>query len=265
MRRTTMRKAALALTGVLSGTAVAIGCLAGAPQPEQHATTTAAASTADRAAAVRTVRDRLDSLESQADEAGRAAEIADEAVLQHDTAANRAAANRAESALRTLADAQTPELTGLLQHLTKLGVSTAPAATDGVTATTTALVGRTRALRAVSYARKQIGDPYGFAKAGPGRWDCSGLTMKSYSAVKVSIGGHSATAQYNKARRQHRLHSYSSKRVGDLIFYGSPGSVYHVAIYAGHGRMIEAPYPGKRVREVKVRAGDRLSKVGRPA
>jgi len=192
------------------------------------------------------------------------AEIADEAVLQHDTAANRAAANRAESTLRTLADAQTPELTGLLQHLTKLGVSAAPAS-DGVTATTTALVGRTRALRAVSFARKQIGDPYGFAKAGPGRWDCSGLTMGSYSAVKVKIGGHSATAQYNKARRQHRLHSYSSRRVGDLIFYGSPGSVYHVAIYAGHGRMIEAPYPGKRVREVKVRAGDRLSKVGRPA
>ncbi|GAA4747380.1 hypothetical protein GCM10025783_19360 [Amnibacterium soli] len=262
MRRTTMRKAALALTGVLSGTAVAIGCLAGAPQPEQHTAPVAVA--ADRAAAVKTVRARLDSLEAQADKAGRTAEIANEALLQHDTAANRAATDRAQAGLVALADRQTPELTSLLQRLTKLGVSTAPAA-DGATATTTALVGRTRALRAVSFARKQIGDPYGFAKAGPGRWDCSGLTMKSYSAVKVSIGGHSATAQYNKAKRQHRLHSYKNKRVGDLIFYGRPGAVYHVAIYAGHGRMVEAPYPGKRVREVKVRAGDRVSAVARPA
>jgi cell wall-associated NlpC family hydrolase len=263
MRRMTMRNAALALAGVLTGTAVAAGCLAGAAQPEQHGA--AATATAGRAAAVQTVRTRLTALESAADRAGRVAEIADEAVLQHDTTANRAAADRAEAGLVTLAGKQTPELTGLLQRLTALGVSTAPGASDGVTATTTALVGRTKALRAVSYARNQIGDPYGFAKAGPGRWDCSGLTMKSYSAVKVSIGGHSATAQYNKERRQRHLVSYSHKRPGDLIFYGSPGSVYHVAIYAGHGRMIEAPYPGKRVREVKVRSGDRLSKVGRPA
>ena len=262
MRRTTMRKAALALTGVLSGTAVAVGVLAGAPQPEQRSTPVA--TSADRAAAVRTVRARLTSLETQADAAGRAAEVANEALLQHDTTANRAATTRAEAGLVALADRQTPELTSLLQRLTKLGVSTAPAS-DGATATTTALVGRTRALRAVSFARKQIGDPYGFAKAGPSRWDCSGLTMKAYSAVKVKIGGHGATAQYATARREHRLVSFKNRRAGDLIFYGTPGSVYHVAIYAGHGRMIEAPYPGKRVREVPVRAGDRISKVARPA
>lgn len=262
MQRTTMRRAALALAGVLSGTAVAVGCLAGAPQQEQ---TVPSAAPIDRAAAVHTVQSRLAVLESAADRAGTAASIADEAVLQHDTAANRAQADRAQAALVALAAKQTPELTGLVQRLTALGISTAPAESDGTTATTAALVGRTRALRAVSYARKQIGDPYGFAKAGPGRWDCSGLTMKSYSAVKVGIGGHSATGQWRKAKQQHRLVSYSHRKPGDLIFYGSPGAVYHVAIYAGHGRMIEAPYPGKRVREVAVRASQRLSQVGRPA
>jgi cell wall-associated NlpC family hydrolase len=59
--------------------------------------------------------------------------------------------------------------------------------------------------------------------------------------------------------------SYTHRKPGDLIFYGAPGDVYHVAIYVGHNRMIEAPYPGKRVREVRVRSADRLSKVGRPA
>jgi cell wall-associated NlpC family hydrolase len=89
--------------------------------------------------------------------------------------------------------------------------------------------------------------------------------MKAYTAVKVSIGGHSATAQWRRAKNHHRLVAYTHRKPGDLIFYGRPGAVYHVAIYVGHGRMIEAPYPGKRVREVKVRNGGRLSNVARPA
>jgi cell wall-associated NlpC family hydrolase len=260
MRRTRSWSAGIALVSAVAGAAVLGGTVAGAPSAAP-----AAKPTADTAAVVRSVQARLTALDGAADRAGKAAAIADEAVLQHDTAANRAAADRAESALAALADRQTPELTGLLQRLESLGVRPETVQGDGTTATTAALVGRTKALRAVSYARKQIGDPYGFAKAGPGRWDCSGLTMKSYSAVKVSIGGHSATAQWRKAKAKHDLVSYKKKKAGDLIFYGRPGAVYHVAIYVGHGRMIEAPYPGKRVREVKVRNGDRLSQVARPA
>lgn len=262
MRRKTMWGAGLTLTGTIAAVAVAAGSIAGAaPQPVAATSSTAALS--GTAATVATVQVRLTALEAEADAAGRAAEIADEAVLQHDTTADQAEADRSEAALQALATRQTPELTALLQQLAALGVH--PGATDGATATTTALVGKTRALRAVSYARKQIGDPYGFAQAGPTRFDCSGLTMKAYKAVKVGIGGHSATAQWSSAKVHHRLHPYAHRKPGDLIFYGSPGAVYHVAIYVGHGRMIEAPYPGKRVREVAVRSGDRLSVVARPA
>lgn len=263
MRRWTKRKTALALTGAALAVAVTSGSVvAAAPHP---ATTTADANP-DSAAVVQLVRARLTALEAQADAAGLVAEKADEAVLQHGTAANKAAADRAEAALASLADRQTPELTSLLGRLMALGVQVDDGtAADGTTATTSALVGKTRALRAVSYARKQIGDPYGFAQAGPKRFDCSGLTMKSYKAVHVAIGGHSATAQWRRAKTRHRLVSYSHRKPGDLIFYGAPGAVYHVAIYVGHNRMIEAPYPGKRVREVAVRSGDRLSKVARPA
>jgi peptidoglycan DL-endopeptidase CwlO len=264
MPRKTVRRAALALTGVLGGTAVAVSCLAALPQQTEP---TPSAAPVDRAAAVQTVRTQLTALESAADAAGKAAEIADEAVLQHDTTASRAVAAHAEADLVALAAQQTPQLTVLTKRLTALGATTEAdgAATTGATITTAALVGRTRALRAVSFARKQIGDPYGYAKAGPTAWDCSGLTMRSYGAVKVGIGGHSATGQWKQAKREHRLVSYSHRKPGDLIFYGSPGSVYHVAIYAGNGRMIEAPYPGKRVREVSVRSGGRLAQVARPA
>jgi peptidoglycan DL-endopeptidase CwlO len=52
----------------------------------------------------------------------------------------------------------------------------------------------------------------------------------------------------------------SQLRAGDLIFYATdtsdPSTIWHVAIYSGGGRMIEAPRTGLQVREVAVRWGD---------
>jgi cell wall-associated NlpC family hydrolase len=122
-----------------------------------------------------------------------------------------------------------------------------------------------QAASAVAYARDQIGDPYRFAAAGPGSWDCSGLTMQAYASVGIGIGGHSATAQYDLAATQGKLVPYSQVRVGDLIFYtDGGGDMYHVAISSGAGMMIEAPYPGVGVREVPVRSLDRVAEVARP-
>ena len=62
--------------------------------------------------------------------------------------------------------------------------------------------------------------------------------------------------------------SYADLRPGDLIFYGSnpadPQSIYHVAMYAGGGQMIEAPRPGVNVRLVPVRYGSSMPYAGRP-
>jgi cell wall-associated NlpC family hydrolase len=53
--------------------------------------------------------------------------------------------------------------------------------------------------------------------------------------------------------------------VGDLIFYtDGGGDMYHVALYSGSGMMIEAPYDGVPVREVPVRAYQRVAEVARP-
>ena len=260
--RTSTTTTTLALTGLLSSAALAVAVAPALTPPAEVAPSTAEAS-AHVALTLTEVRSDLDALESEADRAGLAAQRADEALVQHDTSTTRAAADRAHDALVTLAAEQAPELTRLGDRATELGA--APQALSGTTATVAGLVGRTKAVRAVSYARAQLGDAYGYAAAGPGRWDCSGLTMKSYRAVKVAIGGHSATAQWRTAKAEHRLHSYSNRKVGDILFYGSPGAVYHVAIYSGHGKMIEAPYPGKRVREVPVRSSGRLSQVARPA
>lgn len=118
------------------------------------------------------------------------------------------------------------------------------------------------AAKAVAFARAQIGDPYVFGAAGPGSWDCSGLTMGAYAAAGIAIGGHGVNVQYAKARSRGLLVPYSQVQPGDLLFYGS-GDLYHVAIYSGGGNMIEAPYPGRSVREVAVRTGDLASLVAR--
>jgi cell wall-associated NlpC family hydrolase len=122
-----------------------------------------------------------------------------------------------------------------------------------------------KAARAVAFARSQIGDPYVFAAAGPGSWDCSGLTMGAYQSVGVYIGIHSATAQYNYARSHGRLVSYADRRPGDLIFYtDGGGDMYHVTVYSGNGMMVEAPYEGADVREVPVRTHQLVGEVARP-
>ncbi|WP_242424242.1 C40 family peptidase [Frankia sp. EI5c] len=42
--------------------------------------------------------------------------------------------------------------------------------------------------------------------------------------------------------------SQYNKQPGDLIFFGSPGNIYHVGIYAGDGKMWVAPRSGDVVK-----------------
>jgi cell wall-associated NlpC family hydrolase len=117
---------------------------------------------------------------------------------------------------------------------------------------------------AIAYAEAQLGEPYAFGGAGPNSWDCSGLTMMSYRSVGVYIGTHSVTNQYNTMKAQGRLVNLSQLLPGDLLFYASGGSFYHVTMAVGGGRMIEAPRAGVPVRIVSIRYGDLVPYVGRP-
>jgi cell wall-associated NlpC family hydrolase len=122
---------------------------------------------------------------------------------------------------------------------------------------------------AIAYATEQLGEPYQLGGMGPNAWDCSGLTKASYASVGVYIGTHSSTDQYNYMNGQGRLVPRDQWQRGDLLFYSDGGSAsnprkYHVAIYLGNGKMIEAPNPTAPVRIVNVRYGDLVPYVGRP-
>ena len=118
------------------------------------------------------------------------------------------------------------------------------------------------AARVLAFARAQIGEPYVFGAAGPSSWDCSGLTMGAFQSVGRNIGGHGVNVQYQLAQRKGLLLPRSDAKPGDLLFYGS-GDHYHVAIYSGGGNMIEAPMPGRNVREIAIRTGDLAPVVAR--
>lgn len=102
-----------------------------------------------------------------------------------------------------------------------------------------------RGATALAFAKKQLGDRYKYAAAGPDAWDCSGLTLKAWAAAGVTLP-HSAAAQYRLGTKVAK----ADLRPGDLVFFYSGPS--HVGIYAGDGQVIHAPKPGSKVGYIKI-------------
>ena len=112
-----------------------------------------------------------------------------------------------------------------------------------------------RAAKAIAYACAQLGDPYRWGAAGPGRFDCSGLTMMAWKQAGVSLP-HNAAAQ----ARAGTPVSTSQLRPGDVVFFYRP--IGHSGLYIGNGLMIHAPQTGDRVKIAPVRgAGSYTSAV----
>ncbi|MET7284950.1 NlpC/P60 family protein [Streptomyces sp. NPDC005573] len=98
-----------------------------------------------------------------------------------------------------------------------------------------------RAAAALAAARSALGRPYVWGANGPSGFDCSGLMQWSYAHAGIHLP-RTSQEQRNAGRRV----PLSQARPGDLIVYRSDAG--HVAMYAGNGRVIHAPYPGAPVR-----------------
>jgi cell wall-associated NlpC family hydrolase len=113
-----------------------------------------------------------------------------------------------------------------------------------------------RAVAAVRFALAQVGDPYVWSEEGPDQYDCSGLM---YAAYRSDAAGRFPLTRVS--RDQYRQTSGKvvdrySLLPGDLLFFSSTNSwtgIHHVAMYAGDGKMVEAPRSGLNVRLVPVR------------
>ena len=117
-----------------------------------------------------------------------------------------------------------------------------------------------RARIAVAYALSKVGHRYVAGAAGPGTFDCSGLTMAAYRAAGVSLP-HYSRSQYGSTRHISR----SELRPGDLLFYFG-GGAHHVSMYIGGGMMVSASNPRDGVEVIAAFGpwyGSRYSGAGR--
>ncbi|MCB5907890.1 C40 family peptidase [Streptomyces pinistramenti] len=93
--------------------------------------------------------------------------------------------------------------------------------------------GSTSAL--VSFLRAQIGKAYVMGATGPSAYDCSGLTQAAFRQVGISLPR--VSQSQSTAGTQVGL---DNLQVGDLLYWGSAGSAYHVGVYVGNGNFIGA-------------------------
>ena len=94
-----------------------------------------------------------------------------------------------------------------------------------------------------AYALTFLGVPYVWGGTTPSGFDCSGYVQYVYNHFGINVGRTTYTQQYAGTKI-----SVASAQAGDLYFWGSYGSAYHVAIALGGGQYVMAPAPGQVVK-----------------
>jgi cell wall-associated NlpC family hydrolase len=104
---------------------------------------------------------------------------------------------------------------------------------------------------ALRSARSYLGERYLWGGLSRSGIDCSGLTYRVFRSLGFVLP--------RDAADQSRVGTPVRKRdlrAGDLVFFGtgSWSHIHHVGIYAGHGRVLHAPYTGTTVQYTPLRA-----------
>lgn len=92
-----------------------------------------------------------------------------------------------------------------------------------------------------SYALKFVGNPYVYGGTSlTNGTDCSGFTQAVYRSFGISIPRDSRSQSVGAGREV----ALNSLQAGDLVFYtGGSGTVNHVALYIGGGKVVHASNP----------------------
>ncbi|WP_328554064.1 MULTISPECIES: C40 family peptidase [unclassified Streptomyces] len=94
----------------------------------------------------------------------------------------------------------------------------------------------------IAFLKAQVGDAYVMGGTGPNAWDCSGLVQAAFKQVGVDLPRVSQDQSVSGTPV-----SLSNVQVGDILYWGSAGSAYHVGVYIGNGQYLDAANPGKGV------------------
>jgi cell wall-associated NlpC family hydrolase len=143
----------------------------------------------------------------------------------------------ASSSARTSSDATATDSSASTRSRT---ARTATATTASVT-TSVPKGASAAAASAIAFAESHVGNAYVYGGNGPNAWDCSGLVRAAYAQAGVNLP-RTAAEQASSTT----IIPVGQAQPGDLLFWSNGGSasgVYHVAIYVGNGRFVEAANP----------------------
>ncbi|MCB5180507.1 C40 family peptidase [Streptomyces antimicrobicus] len=87
----------------------------------------------------------------------------------------------------------------------------------------------------VNFVKAQVGKAYISGGTGPGSYDCSGLVQAAYRQVGITLPRISQDQSLKGTKV-----SLDALQPGDILYWGSAGSAYHVAIYVGGGKFVGA-------------------------
>ncbi|MEW1777968.1 C40 family peptidase [Streptomyces sp. NPDC086777] len=121
--------------------------------------------------------------------------------------------------------------------------TTLSASTSSSTSTSTSTATGSAAA-VVAFVKAQIGDAYVSGGTGPNSWDCSGLVQAAFKSVGVSL----PRVSQDQSTQGTQV-SLSNLQPGDILYWGSAGSAYHVAVYVGDGMFVGAQNPSSGVGE----------------
>ncbi|MEV3893113.1 C40 family peptidase [Streptomyces anulatus] len=233
--------------GVLS--TIAVAGAAGPAQAEpvtqtiEMPTITSGFSTAVAASAQATQQVALD-LETQADEDAAAEKAAKTAKKAHAEAVRKAEAKKkAEAAAKAKAEAEakeraerasrTAERTTLSASSGSSGSSDSGSSASAPSSSSSNVSGSAASI--VAFAKAQVGDAYSLGSTGPNSWDCSSLVQAAYRTAGIDLPRVSQSQSTFGTQV-----SLDNLQPGDILYWGSAGSAYHVAVYVGGGEFVGA-------------------------
>ncbi|MFJ9632000.1 C40 family peptidase [Streptomyces sp. NPDC091280] len=187
----------------------------------------------------------------------QSAEATQQAAANYQLRAERdaAAANAAKQAKADLADAkkkaeakkkaQEDARKAAAERATSRSTErTTLSASTGTSTSTSSSTATGSAAAVVAFVKAQIGKSYVLGATGPSAYDCSGLVRAAFNQVGISLPR--VSQDQSTAGTQVSL---SNLQVGDILYWGSAGSAYHVAVYVGDGMFVGAQNPSTGIVE----------------
>ncbi|WP_043682553.1 C40 family peptidase [Streptomyces xylophagus] len=120
----------------------------------------------------------------------------------------------------------------------------ASTATTSASTSTSSSTATGSAAAVVAFVKAQIGKSYVLGATGPSAYDCSGLVGAAFKQVGISLPR--VSQDQSTAGTQVSL---SNLQPGDILYWGSAGSAYHVAVYVGGGMFVGAQNPSTGIVE----------------